>query len=166
MTTTAPPPAPTVPRQVVALPCSPHSPAVARRVTARWLEAADYARTADAVLIVSELVTNAVRHTDGPCELTLTAHHGTVDIAVTDHSEDLPDLPDLPDLSALPDLRRTPGGVAAGAGGGRGARQGGLGLEIVRRLGAAITVVPRLGGKTVHAALRPHAPEHERRGPP
>ncbi|MFE5484040.1 ATP-binding protein [Streptomyces sp. NPDC056527] len=150
MTTTALPLTPLaplaapVPRHVVALPCSLHSPAVARRIAARWLRTAGYAHTADAVLIVSELVTNAVRHTHGPCELTLTAHGGTVDIAVTDHSEDIPDL-------------QGPAG---------GDRQGGLGLEIVRRLGGAITVVPRLGGKTVHAALHLHSPERERQGPP
>ncbi|MGW2014449.1 ATP-binding protein [Streptomyces sp. NPDC001927] len=131
-------------RHVVALPCGLRSPAVARRIAARWLEAAEYARTADAVLIVSELVTNAVRHTRGPCELTLTSHDSSLDIAVTDHSEE------------IPDLHRYSGGDG----------RGGFGLEIVRRLGGSIRVVPRLGGKTVHVALQVHASAHDRRGPP
>ncbi|MFJ3584958.1 ATP-binding protein [Streptomyces sp. NPDC090127] len=146
MIVTAPPlspPPPTVTRHAVALPCCLRSPAVARRIAARWLDAAGCAHPADAVLIVSELVTNAVRHTRGPCELTLTVQGTTLDVAVTDHSEELPDL-----------HRRT------------GDQRGGFGLEIVRRLGGAITVVPRLGGKTVHVALRLSAPALDRRGPP
>ncbi|MEW2554283.1 ATP-binding protein [Streptomyces zhihengii] len=124
--------APDTTRHSVALPCGLRSPAAARRITARWLDAAGCgARTADAVTIVSELVTNAVRHTRGPCRLTLTVRAGVLDIAVADDSEVIPDV-----------HRRTPGG-----------ERGGFGLDIVRRLGGAVTVVPRLGGKTVHVAL-------------
>ncbi|MFD0144737.1 MULTISPECIES: ATP-binding protein [unclassified Streptomyces] len=130
MTTIAPPP--TTTRHVAALPRDLHSPAAARRITARWLESVGRgARTPDVIVIVSELVTNAVRHTDGPCVLTLTAHSASVDLAVTDHSEE------------IPDLRRRDGGD----------HRGGFGLEIMRSLGGRITVVPRLGGKTVHVTL-------------
>ncbi|MFE5792249.1 ATP-binding protein [Streptomyces sp. NPDC056503] len=129
---------------VVALPGRLRSPAAARRIAAGWLEAAECARTADAVLIVSELVTNAIRHTRGPCLLTLAEHAGSLDIAVTDRSEE------------MPDLHRPAGGD----------HRGGFGLEIVHHLGDSVRVAPRIGGKTVHVALRLHAPAHDRRRPP
>lgn len=60
-------PSPTAPRHAVDLPRGLHTPAVARHITQRWLETADQThRLDDAVLIVSELVTNAVRHTGRP----------------------------------------------------------------------------------------------------
>lgn len=141
-------------RHAVDLPRGLHSAAVARHITARWLAASTASDTstetgttapgtapsaqgaagasaADAVTVVSELVTNTVRHTEGPCVLTLTLRAGLLDIAVSDDSE------------AMPDLHRH----------GTGGERGGFGLEIVRGLGGAITVVPRLGGKTVHVVL-------------
>ncbi|MFD5769040.1 ATP-binding protein [Streptomyces sp. NPDC127049] len=136
MTLTAPPSTSSGTRLVVALPWGLRSPAAARRIAAGWLEAGAYARTADAVLIVSELVTNTVRHTRGPCLLTLSEHDGSLDIAVSDHSEDMPDL------------------HPPAAGG----RRGGFGLEIMGRLGDSVQVVPRIGGKTVRVVLRTHAP--------
>ncbi|MET9503532.1 ATP-binding protein [Streptomyces sp. NPDC006622] len=119
-------------RRAVALPCGQRAPAVARHITERWLKTADRPdRIADAVLIVSELVTNAVRHTHDSCLLTLTVQGGHLDIAVADHSEELPDLH-----------------ARASAG-----DHGGFGMEIVCRLGARVWVVPALGGKTVHVLL-------------
>ncbi|MFF5922040.1 ATP-binding protein [Streptomyces flavochromogenes] len=147
MTLTASPSTSSATRLVVALPWGLRSPAVARRLAVRWLEAADCARTADAVLVVSELVTNAVRHTRGPCLLTLTDDGAYLDIAVTDHSEDMPDV-------------HQPAG---------GDHRGGFGLEIMRRLGDSVRVVPRIGGKTVHVALQVHTvhtPARDRRRPP
>ncbi|MFD4322862.1 ATP-binding protein [Streptomyces sp. NPDC058548] len=144
MTITASPSTSSVTRLVVALPWGLRSPAVARRSAVRWLEAAECARTADAVLVVSELVTNAVRHTRGPCLLTLTEDGESLDIAVTDHSEE------------LPDVHRPAGGD----------QRGGFGFEIMRHLGGSIRVVPRIGGKTVHVALRLHTPARDRRRPP
>ncbi|MFE4309740.1 ATP-binding protein [Streptomyces sp. NPDC056891] len=143
MTITASPSASSATRLVVPLPWGLRSPAVARRIAVRWLEAAECARTADAVLVVSELVTNAVRHTRGPCLLTLTEDGGSLDIAVTDHSEEMPDI-------------HPPAGVD----------QRGFGLEIMRHLGDSIRVVPRIGGKTVHVALQVRTPAHDRRRPP
>ncbi|MFB7935814.1 ATP-binding protein [Streptomyces sp. NPDC056049] len=136
MTLTAPPSTSSGTRLVVALPWGLRSPAAARRIAAGWLEAGACARTADAVLIVSELVTNAVRHTRGPCLLTLSEHDGSLEIAVSDHSEDMPDL-----------HRPAAGG-----------QRGGFGLEIMGRLGDSVRVVPRIGGKTVRVVLRTHAP--------
>lgn len=143
MTITAPPLTPSATCLVVALPGGPRSPAAARRIAAGWLEAAECTRTADAVLIVSELVTNAVRHTRGPCLLILAEHGGSLDIAVSDHSED------------MPDVHRPAGGD----------QRGGFGLEIMRHLGDSLRVVPRIGGKTIHVALRVDTPAHDRRRP-
>ncbi|QNP61487.1 ATP-binding protein [Streptomyces genisteinicus] len=124
--------APDTNRHSVTLPCGLRSPAAARRITARWLAESDCGtRADDAVVIVSELVTNAVRHTRGPCVLTLGVRAGVLSIDVADDSEVIPEL-----------HRRAAGG-----------ERGGFGLDIVRRLGGAVTVVPRLGGKTVHVAL-------------
>ncbi|MFB7407511.1 ATP-binding protein [Streptomyces sp. NPDC056202] len=117
---------------------------MARGLAVRWLEAAECARTADAVLVVSELVTNAVRHTRGPCLLTLAEDGGSLDIAVSDHSEELPDVHRPFD----------------------GDQRGGFGLEIMRRLGDSVRVVPRIGGKTIHVALRVDTPAHDRGRPP
>lgn len=115
----------------VALPYGPYAPHIARHIAARWLadEADPPSRRRDAVLIVSELVTNAVRHTRQPCTLTLTLRGNELDIAVADHSEMLPDTPTT-----------------------RG-EHGGYGIALVQGLGGRIKVVPELGGKTVHAAL-------------
>ncbi|WP_225805036.1 ATP-binding protein [Streptomyces sp. NK15101] len=144
MTVTAPPLTSSATCLVVALPGGLRSPAAARRIAAGWLEAAECTRTADAVLIVSELVTNAVRHTRGPCLLTLAERNGSLDIAVSDHSEDLPDVHRPAD----------------------GDQRGGFGLEIMRHLGDSLRVVPRIGGKTIHVALRVRAPAPDGRRPP
>ncbi|MEU7096893.1 ATP-binding protein [Streptomyces longwoodensis] len=126
-------PSPTAPRHAVDLPRGLHTPAVARHITQRWLETADQThRLDDAVLIVSELVTNAVRHTGASCRLALSLQNGRLDIAVADHSEDLPEI----DRHA-----------------GRTAHGGGYGMNIIEQLGGDMTVVPGLGGKTVHVVL-------------
>lgn len=123
---------PATAQHVVALPHGLRAAAVARRITQRWLSATrPTGHVDDAVLVVSELVTNAVRHTHDSCRLTLTVQEGRLDIAVADHSEDFPDL-----------RRHTTGD-----------EHGGFGMDIVRRLGGEVTVVPALGGKTVHVLL-------------
>ncbi|MFF0598113.1 ATP-binding protein [Streptomyces antibioticus] len=125
----------------VELPHTRQAPSIARHASEDWLtenEPVDPGhgdgvpddRVADAVLVVSELVTNAVRHTQDPCLLTLTLEDGLLDIAVADHSEDLPDLHDA-----------------------RGDERGGLGMDVIRGLGGRIRLVPALGGKTVHVLL-------------
>ncbi|MEK9518698.1 ATP-binding protein [Streptomyces venezuelae] len=144
MTITASPSAPSVTRLALELPWDMRSPAAARRSAARRLESAAYPRTADAVLVVSELVTNAVRHTRGPCRLVLTDDGASLDVAVTDYSEDMPDVHQPPDVD----------------------RPGGYGLKIMQHLGDSVRVVPRIGGKTVHVTLRIPVPPHDRRRPP
>ncbi|WP_435971245.1 ATP-binding protein [Streptomyces sp. Qhu_M48] len=122
-----------VTRHSVALPFDWRTPAVARRVAARWLAGSCGRpdRMADAVLIVSELVTNVVRHTWGPCVLTLTTRGTLLDIAVADESEEMPQTSWDPPVD----------------------ERGGLGFPVIRGLGGRVKVVPALGGKTLHVAL-------------
>ncbi|WP_405748053.1 ATP-binding protein [Streptomyces sp. NBC_01525] len=91
------------------------------------------AEAADTViLVVSELVTNALRHGGGTCTLDLTAHPDTIEVAVHDHSSQAP-------LMRTPDLNDGTGG---------------FGWPMVNRL-ARTTAVTRhaTGGKTVSALL-------------
>ncbi|MET7305005.1 ATP-binding protein [Embleya sp. NPDC005575] len=84
------------------------------------------------VLVVSELVTNALRHGGGTCTLELTAHPDTVEVAVHDHSPRTPRMrtPDLNDGT------------------------GGFGRPMVNRLARTTAVTHRpSGGKTVSAHL-------------
>ncbi|WP_030557095.1 ATP-binding protein [Streptomyces exfoliatus] len=84
------------------------------------------------VLVVSELVTNALRHGGGTCTLNLTAHPDSIEVAVHDPSPQVPRMrtPDLNDGT------------------------GGFGWPMVNRL-AHTTAVTRqpTGGKTVSAFL-------------
>ncbi|MFF8840711.1 ATP-binding protein [Streptomyces sp. NPDC015130] len=85
----------------------------------------------DLVLIVSELVTNAVTHARGPYALTVSMEEGRAGVAVCDGSADLP--------------------------GGQGAMEetaeSGRGLQIVQALGADLFVSPSDSGKQVIAVL-------------
>lgn len=84
------------------------------------------------VLVVSELVTNALRHGGGTCTLDLTAYPDSVEVAVHDPS------PQAPRWRA-PDLD---GGA------------GGFGWPMVDQLSLATAVTPTSGGgKTVRALL-------------
>ncbi|MEU7728023.1 ATP-binding protein [Streptomyces sp. NPDC040724] len=82
-----------------------------------------------ALLVISELVTNAVRHTSGGCVLDLHRTAGGVDVAVTDTS------------SAEPRLRQ-PGRQG----------EGGWGWHLVNRLATGVEIRHRGGrdGKTIH----------------
>ncbi|MFD3809032.1 ATP-binding protein [Streptomyces sp. NPDC058619] len=84
------------------------------------------------VLVVSELVTNALRHGSGTCTMDLTAHPDSIEVAVHDNSPRAPRM-------RTPDLN---GGT------------GGFGWPMVNRL-AHTTAVTRQanGGKTVSALL-------------
>ncbi|MGR4878239.1 ATP-binding protein [Streptomyces sp. LARHCF249] len=83
----------------------------------------------DALLVISELVTNAVRHTSGGCALDLHLQPDGVDVDVTDTS------------SAEPQPRRP---------GHRG--EGGWGWNLVNRLGTDVEIRHHgaRGGKTIH----------------
>ncbi|WP_030194696.1 ATP-binding protein [Streptomyces sp. NRRL S-87] len=82
-----------------------------------------------ALLVTSELVTNAVRHTPGPCSLDVSWSQDGIDIAVTDPSPDAP--------------RLRPPGLMDGT--------GGYGWPLIHRLASEVDIdsTPP-GGKTIH----------------
>lgn len=88
----------------------------------------------DAGLIVTELVTNAIRHGGGGLELMLTMHERSVTVSVADGSAVLPERHE-PDADA----------------------DGGRGLLLIEALGAAWGVEDHQGGKRVWVRL--HEPE-------
>ncbi|MGW3851661.1 ATP-binding protein [Streptomyces fagopyri] len=83
-----------------------------------------------AQLVVSELVTNAVRYADGACGLSLSYRGQGVDIVVWDESSQNVTVRDWDP-----------------------ARPGGFGLEIVRTLCGPLTVTPTAQGKQVHIRM-------------
>jgi anti-sigma regulatory factor (Ser/Thr protein kinase) len=86
----------------------------------------------DALLLVSELVTNAVRHAPGPCVLTLADWRPGLTVAVSDTSSAQP-------VARPPDL-------STGS--------GGFGWHLLHRIARQVEVRPDpAGGKTVTAAL-------------
>ncbi|MEU4426686.1 ATP-binding protein [Actinoplanes sp. NPDC024001] len=115
------------------LPRDKHAPGWARRaVTAvlhGWgLHEQDW--TDDACAVVSELVTNAVRHGGGSIALDLEAHGRDVVVSVSDGSPVLP-RPRTPDET------------------------GGLGLPLIASLTVSWDAQPYQGGKRVRAQLPP-----------
>ena len=84
----------------------------------------------DAVLVMSELVTNALRHGLGDVVARASIEDDTLQLAVTDSGAELP-------VKLEPDLDRV----------------GGVGLQIVDRLSSRWGVAPFPGGKTVWAVL-------------
>jgi anti-sigma regulatory factor (Ser/Thr protein kinase) len=112
------------------------SVAGARESARDFLEGLDHPIAAEAadtvVLVVSELVTNALRHGGGTCTLDLAAHPDSIEVAVHDPSPQLPRM-------RTPDLN---GGT------------GGFGWPMVNRLARATAVTRHTaGGKTVSALL-------------
>ncbi|MGW0118549.1 ATP-binding protein [Streptomyces sp. NPDC003327] len=113
----------------------PGAPARAREEVHRLVDEALLAgwcvdRTAedDTLLVVSELVTNAVRHAGGTCDLDLTLAQDDIDIGVTDPAVDGP-VPRSPD---------------------RTGERGGFGWGLVVRLTHDLTISRDPGGKTIH----------------
>ncbi|MER7580667.1 ATP-binding protein [Kitasatospora sp. NPDC097691] len=121
--------------QAVRLPLAgrPGAAAEARAVTARFLaDVADRELVRDAVLLVSELVGNAQRHTAGPGALLLVRGDGVLRIEVSDPSR-------------RPPVPRTPYTDNG---------SGGLGLHLVARLSRRWGWRPLGPGKTVWCELR------------
>jgi signal transduction histidine kinase len=68
-----------------------HASRVARELVTEVLAGrAPRALADDAALLTSELVSNVMRHTAGPCVLTLRVSDASVEIGVTDTAPDLP----------------------------------------------------------------------------
>ncbi|MEV7075667.1 ATP-binding protein [Streptomyces sp. NPDC093990] len=88
-------------------------------------------RVTDAELVVSELVTNALRHAPGPCALTLRLTGTELSISLYDTSPDAP-------VVRPPDRGRV----------------GGHGLYLVHSISDRVDVTPRGGGKEITAHLR------------
>ncbi|OPF83245.1 ATP-binding protein [Streptomyces antioxidans] len=118
------------------LECRPEAAARARHLTSTFLEAlrpAPDQGAADAVmLVVSELVTNAVRHSGGRfCSLRMSADSEAITVAVGD-------------ASRVPPNRRTPDIRGEG---------GGFGWPMISGMATATTVTEEPWGKTVSAVI-------------
>lgn len=119
------------PRERVELPHGPQGPGRARQAVAAWAERFGMqAISDDLALIVSEMVTNAVRHADAPVHLEVEADGPTLLVAVADGSPHEPQ-PREADEDA----------------------EGGRGLLLVDLLASEHGVRPEPPGKTVWAAL-------------
>ncbi len=115
---------------------SPQSVLHARQATRAFTDnltpAPDPAMADTLVLVVSELVTNALRHGGGRYTLTLTADPDTITVAVSDPTP-------APPRERTPDLTNGTGG---------------LGWPLVRHLASHLTITPDPSpGKTIHAQL-------------
>jgi anti-sigma regulatory factor (Ser/Thr protein kinase) len=113
------------------------SAAEARSWLASFLNERDVedATRGDAALVVSELVTNALRHGEGPTVLRVALTATVVQLSVTDSGDGVPRM-----------LPPEPG------------RVGGLGLVVVERLTTEWGVASFPGGKTVWALLARPSP--------
>ncbi|MYS90477.1 MULTISPECIES: ATP-binding protein [Streptomyces] len=95
----------------------------------------------DAELVVSELVTNAIRHAPGPCELILRLFRGKLAITVRDTSAEQPAVQK-----------------------GDRFRVGGHGLRLVHTVSDRVAVAPRARGKQITAYLRLAPNDHVNAG--
>ena len=112
----------------------PHAVATARRATAAQLGQWELAELrADAELLVSELVTNAVLHSRGDVALTLAVADGMLEVGVTDPGARL----------------RPQRGTDRGPGGPPWTAESGRGLRLVDRLSVEWGVVALARGKQV-----------------
>lgn len=119
------------PRRTVRLPHSLDSPGQARAIAADAVREFDCEDMPDDVaLVVSELVTNAVRYAQPPVELEIEVSDDSVVIAVNDGSPGRPASPEQNDSA-----------------------EGGRGLLLVDLLSAETGVRPQPPGKTVWASL-------------
>ncbi|MGW4515832.1 ATP-binding protein [Streptomyces sp. NPDC004393] len=101
------------------------------QLRSEWCAPVDRLAAGDVLLVVSELVTNAQRHSHGPYILELAGTDTAVTVAVYDSSEALP--------------RRYPKDPG---------RVGGHGLEIVHAVSAQVTAELVPVGKCVRAVVR------------
>jgi anti-sigma regulatory factor (Ser/Thr protein kinase) len=110
---------------------SPHCPAAARALAADVVADLHLEPVADDLaLVVSELVTNAIRYAQPPVEIEIETTDDEVTVAVADGSPGRPLVKDADDEA-----------------------EGGRGLTLIDRLAAETGVRPQPPGKTVWAAL-------------
>jgi anti-sigma regulatory factor (Ser/Thr protein kinase) len=118
-------------RHVVSVDHSPHGPAQAREAVETWARSTGLGRLLDdLLLIVSELVTNAVRYGAPPVRVVVAADDRTVTVSVCDGDPQQP-------------RPRTPGLDA----------EGGRGLLLIDLLSSDHGVRPEPPGKAVWAAV-------------
>ncbi|MDT4988825.1 MAG: hypothetical protein QOI74_2919 [Micromonosporaceae bacterium] len=116
-----------------ALPSNPSAPTIARQVVAEACQAWQLAALADdAEMVVTELVTNAVRYAPGDIQLSITLREHFLHVAVHDHCPD-------PPRRRLPDPDND---------------EGGRGLLLVDAIAAGWGSTPSVHGKRVWATLR------------
>ncbi|MFD6969763.1 ATP-binding protein [Streptomyces sp. NPDC059979] len=109
--------------------------ALARRAARRFLQArCPWADVNDVLLVLSELLGNAVRHTEGGWQLRMACRPESLVVEVFDSS-------------SVPPLPRA--GCAENG--------GGFGWGIVQQLASSVTVRPHAAGKSVRAVWRPAA---------
>lgn len=122
------------------LPHDPRAPRVARSTTRAVLGLYGPADLIDsAALLVSELVTNAVQHTEGPSQLRLRGGVRRLRVAVWDTDPVVPPVFRGPPNLPRPGWTRCPGGSVGSAEAvlrGESVADRGRGLEIVRSLAA------------------------------
>lgn len=118
---------------MIYLPADAQAPAIARRQVSDHAVELPGAVVDDAMLLVSELVTNAVRHGEPHIVLRLRPHPPGIGVSVQDGGQELPELPDEPDES----------------------RPGGRGLRIVDTLATEWGIEPASPGKVVWFELHP-----------
>lgn len=112
----------------------PGAIAEARELARRRLRGCDARLVDDCLLVVSELVTNAIRHGGGLVGVDVTALSGRVTVSVQDRSSALP-------TAAPPSGNWLPGGY---------------GWPLVCRLAQKVTISPlSSGGKTIRVSLAP-----------
>jgi anti-sigma regulatory factor (Ser/Thr protein kinase) len=95
------------------LPGSTRSPGQARAWTHMWLDSWDIDDEGVTTLLVSELVTNAVKYTRANTALTLAVANGVIEVGVTDNGSSLRVIPTQRDIEV-------PGGVRVLSESGRG----------------------------------------------
>ncbi|MDX2394810.1 ATP-binding protein [Streptomyces sp. DK15] len=124
----APPPAPL---PVTAADARTQVAAVLRRAGLPW----DPRAVTDALMVTTELVTNAIRHGGGLAAFHADVHEGALRVSVADHN------PQLPITRTSPPA---------------GSRIGGYGWPLVQSLAAHLSVTTHGNGKLITADLKLH----------
>ncbi|EGE39557.1 ATP-binding protein [Streptomyces sp. SID4928] len=138
-----------VDHQIFALTSMEEPLAWARNTVRRLLHGqSDQDQIDDAVLVVTELLTNAIRHAGGPVSLTLDRFEKGVTVGVTDRGRDIAALP----ADVVCPLANSPKGAPGEAGGGD-LTTNGRGLFLVAAFASGWGVEPAHNGKVVTAAF-------------